>query len=261
MGKVLFTTSWDDGHALDLRVAELLAKHGFKGTFFIPGRVAPGGACNPEGFPVIDTSELRALDSAFELGSHTLDHSYLDAVPPEEARRQVEAGKQWLEDQLGRPVEGFCYPGGHHNAAVRQIVREAGFRYARTTEELHHDVGSDPYRIPVALQFYPRALKGIVKTFIKGAHPWQERRVFGAAITRQELGARLRAVLDRLVEKGGVFHFWGHSWEVEKFGGWTVLDAFLRYAAERVPPEDRVTTMDLAHKPEESADWRPAAAA
>jgi hypothetical protein len=27
------TTSWDDGHPLDLRVAELLAKYGLKDTF------------------------------------------------------------------------------------------------------------------------------------------------------------------------------------------------------------------------------------
>ena len=30
------TTSWDDGHPLDLRVAELLAKYGLQGTFYVP---------------------------------------------------------------------------------------------------------------------------------------------------------------------------------------------------------------------------------
>jgi hypothetical protein len=30
------TTSWDDGHPSDLRVAELLIKHGLRGTFYVP---------------------------------------------------------------------------------------------------------------------------------------------------------------------------------------------------------------------------------
>ncbi len=30
------TTSWDDGHPLDFRVAELLSKYGLRGTFYIP---------------------------------------------------------------------------------------------------------------------------------------------------------------------------------------------------------------------------------
>ena len=49
-----FTTSWDDGHPLDLRLAELLATHGFSGTFYVPRG-------NREGRPVMTTAELRAL--------------------------------------------------------------------------------------------------------------------------------------------------------------------------------------------------------
>src|SRR4051794_21779274 len=36
-GKPVFiTTSWDDGHPLDIRIAELLAKYDLPGTFYIP---------------------------------------------------------------------------------------------------------------------------------------------------------------------------------------------------------------------------------
>ena len=45
----IVTTSWDDGHSTDLRVAELLAAHGLKGTFYVafnhPNR--PEIASNP----------------------------------------------------------------------------------------------------------------------------------------------------------------------------------------------------------------------
>jgi len=35
MKKVIVTTSWDDGHLLDLRLAQLLQDAGLKGTFYI----------------------------------------------------------------------------------------------------------------------------------------------------------------------------------------------------------------------------------
>jgi len=34
-GKVYVTTSWDDGHELDLRLASELAAHGMAGTFYV----------------------------------------------------------------------------------------------------------------------------------------------------------------------------------------------------------------------------------
>lgn len=58
-------------------------------------------------------------------------------------------------------------------------------------------------------------------------------------------------MLDRLCERGGVCHVWGHSWEV--------LDGFLRYAAQRVPPEGRVTVAEIA-RVWEAAPLQPAVA-
>ena len=35
MKKTIVTTSWDDGHKLDLKLAALLKKYNIKGTFYI----------------------------------------------------------------------------------------------------------------------------------------------------------------------------------------------------------------------------------
>jgi len=51
--------------------------------------------------------------------------------------------------------------------------------------------------------------------------------------------SRLRAALDYVCNRGGIFHLWGHSWEIEEFGGWALLDDFLRYAADRILPARR----------------------
>ncbi|MGH7837447.1 MAG: polysaccharide deacetylase family protein, partial [Candidatus Binataceae bacterium] len=61
------TTSWDDGHPLDLRVAELLAAHGVRGTFYVPVRASADSLMKPA-----DLRRLRNL--GMEIGAHTVSH-------------------------------------------------------------------------------------------------------------------------------------------------------------------------------------------
>jgi peptidoglycan/xylan/chitin deacetylase (PgdA/CDA1 family) len=51
-----------------------------------------------------------------------------------DAHEEIVASKKKLEDLLGRPVEDFCYPYGDWNESVRDLVMEAGYRTACTTE-------------------------------------------------------------------------------------------------------------------------------
>ncbi|MEO9186674.1 MAG: polysaccharide deacetylase family protein, partial [Kofleriaceae bacterium] len=143
----VFTTSWDDGHPLDLRVAELLATYGFRGTFYVPRR-------NLEGRAVLSRRELATLGAQFEIGGHSYDHVRLTRVPTAAAAHQVYAIKAALEDELGRSIAGFCYPGGAHDRSVRELVRRAGFRYARTIENLWLAGPIDPFQLPTTLQLY-----------------------------------------------------------------------------------------------------------
>jgi peptidoglycan/xylan/chitin deacetylase (PgdA/CDA1 family) len=235
-----------------MRVAALLHKHGLKGTFYVPGRMPPGGCYGPEGFDVLKTGELRELASEFEVGSHTLDHRRLDGLAPDVARHQILAGKQFLEDQLGQRVAGFCYPNGFHDPSARDIVRDCGFDYGRTTEDLHDDIGPDPFQMPVALHFYPRRRAYVVRSFISeerrrlGARRWTQRLpMFVAAAAKDDFESRFRRMVDRVCKRGGVFHMWGHSWEVDRIGGWDLLDRVLGYAAERFPQGGRVPNRAL----------------
>jgi peptidoglycan/xylan/chitin deacetylase (PgdA/CDA1 family) len=65
MKSALFTLSIDDGHPLDLKIAELLKRYDIPATFYIPLH-------NSEGHPVLQTSALCELAKHFEIGSHTL---------------------------------------------------------------------------------------------------------------------------------------------------------------------------------------------
>src|SRR3989344_6448243 len=72
MKKVIVTTSWDDGHKLDLKVASILKKYSIKGTFYI---------C-PEDrelrkSELLSDREIVMLSKDFEIGAHTMTHLLL----------------------------------------------------------------------------------------------------------------------------------------------------------------------------------------
>jgi hypothetical protein len=41
------------------------------------------------------------------------------------------------------------------------------------------------------------------------------------------------AAFDRALKEGGVFHLWGHSWEIEKYGLWEKLERFFAHVKEQ----------------------------
>jgi peptidoglycan-N-acetylglucosamine deacetylase len=234
---LLFTTSWDDGHPLDSRLAEILARHGCKGTFYVPCR-------NRDGRPVVSVSELCGIASSYEIGGHTLDHCFLDGVDPAEARRQIVDGKSTLEDRIGAATRGFAYPGGKHNRFLQGIVRDAGYAYGRTIECYCLAPHADPYVMPTTLQVYRHGMVALLKNYLKRGHLMSRAPVLLAALDRGDLLATLLHVLDLAITKGGVLHLWGHSWELESRGLWGTLDAFLAEVAGRIPQSDRVTNFE-----------------
>lgn len=233
MTALRFTTSWDDGHPLDLRLAELLAARGFAATFYVPRG-------NREGRSVMTARELRALGAGFEIGGHTLDHVRLPGLPAAERDRQLRDGKRCVEDELGRAITGFCYPGGAHDARTRRAVRAAGFGYARTVTNLSLDPPRDRFQVATTLQLFPHRRRTYLRNFARrGA--WRRRALpLAICLGDRSLDHRLEDVLRFAVQRGGVFHLWGHSWEIEAAGLWGALDRFLRVADRLIPPGHRV---------------------
>lgn len=236
---MLFTTSWDDGHPDDLRLADMLASHGFVGTFYVP-------LTNIEGLPVMNAAELRHLaDAGMEIGSHTLDHVYANRVPLADWTRQVNDGRQALEQALGRPVPGFCYPGGKIVRGAPSVVQGAGFGYARTTENLRLDAGEDRFLIPTTLQICRHDRLTMTRNYVRHRRFGMRRQAYFSTLRHPELQARLRGLLHEAQRNDGVFHLWGHSWELEAQDLWGELDAFLRYAAGCVARSDRIINARL----------------
>jgi len=225
---MIFTTSWDDGHPCDERIAAMLDRYGLAGTFYIPIR-------NREGHAVMGPSAIQELDRRFEVGSHTRDHVYLPGRSFEELNNQIVSGRQELENILGHEVEGFCYPGGRINAVVRQAVIGAGFSYARGIENLWLNCGNDPFNVTTTIQFYPHHRQVLWRNFIRGGNYIDRIRVFRTvAVANDWLSAMLRLV-GLQTDTDNTVHIWGHSWEIEQRGLWSQLDDFFRCVSEFRP--------------------------
>ncbi len=216
----IVTTSWDDGHVADLRLAELLERHDVRGTFYVPFRAVRK--------PLLKPGQLgTVVDAGFEVGAHSVTHPSLAGLPRTWLVAEVLDSKRRLEDILGARVDSFCYPNGRFDRACRRSVRDAGYRLARTTVNLRTSVGPDEWAMPTSLQFFPHDPVQRMRIFasnrdLSGAWLWA---------SRYRCAARLEALADALfadvIQSGGVFHLWGHSWEIDQFDLWRPLERLL----------------------------------
>ncbi|EEF57260.1 polysaccharide deacetylase family protein [Pedosphaera parvula] len=84
---------------------------------------------------LMDVSQIREwLAAGQEIGSHSSTHRNLSKLNQVEAREQIFGSKKKLEDTFGIPIRHFCYPHGKWNPMIRDLVGEAGYVTACTTE-------------------------------------------------------------------------------------------------------------------------------
>lgn len=238
---VWITTSWDDGHVHDSRIADLLDRYGLTGTFYIAREYLPLERRLSE-------QDIAQLADRHEIGAHTLTHPLLTMLTPVQAAQEICGSKQWLEDVTGRAITAFCYPRGAHNATVRRLTAAAGFTAARTVEAWRLDAGDDPLALPTSVQVYPFPLRPTDSwraryTPLRRALAHWPLLGFSVQALRN-WSALAQTLLGRAARTGGVWHLWGHSWEVERNGMWDALEEVLA-AAARLPEARPVTNSGL----------------
>jgi peptidoglycan/xylan/chitin deacetylase (PgdA/CDA1 family) len=221
----IVTTSWDDGDVADLKLAELLRSRGLRGTFYVPIHYRERR---------LNHSQLRDLASeGFEIGAHGFSHKLLWGLPADELAQEVGPCKPTLEDIIGREVRMFCYPQGRYDANVMHALKEAGYSGARTVQMLATQPTFDPFQMPTTVQIFPHSpftyLKNVARSRkLEGLQVCLvQRSLLGNWL---ELGKRL---FDAVLENGGIWHLYGHSWEIDSLGLWDGLREILDYVSGR----------------------------
>lgn len=179
---------WDDGDVDDIRLVEILKKHGAKATF----NIMPGGwtlerrlAHHFKGqYPVyrLTLDEMPHVYEGFCLGGHTMTHPDLVSIAPEWALTELAACRRFIETRFGQASCGMAYPYGKYNDRVKELVRQAGYLYARTTGKADRVLNLDD---PMAL------------------HP-----------TCHFLAADFWEKFEAVKAVEGDFYFWGHTYEL-----------------------------------------------
>ena len=159
--------TFDDGYVNVLRHGlEPLAATNFRAVQFLVADLL--GKCNewdvPEGEapePMMDAAQVRDwLAAGHDIGSHTLTHPHLARLPRQKAREEIIASRKKLEDLFDRPIKHFCYPYGDWSEAVRDLVIEAGYQTACTTQAGVNTVADSPFALKRFTARYPsRTLK------------------------------------------------------------------------------------------------------
>ncbi len=134
--------TFDDGYEETYTIAwPLLKRFGFSSTVFI----TPGEIGTP-GFMTWEQAVEMSRDGVL-IGSHTMHHSYLPSVPEEKLPYELVESKRVIEAHLHLPVEYISYPIGGFTAQVQEIVRQAGYRVACTTNRLSSTPGIDRFAL------------------------------------------------------------------------------------------------------------------
>lgn len=181
---------WDDGVANDEGLVKLLRLYNAKATF----NINPGG--NPQHerkigswmfrdrFRVdrLSLDEMKDLYRGFTIAGHSWTHPHPTKIEPAAWRDELVRCKAFIREYFGQERCGMAYPFGDYNEEVKQIVRETGYLYARTCKNVDGPLPlSDPMELPSHCHFMS-----------------------------PDFWTKYEAVR----KAGGVFYFWGHSYEM-----------------------------------------------
>lgn len=156
----------DDGHKSSMEMAEMLARFGFSGTFFM----TMDYCIHQNDF--LKPDEIRALCAdGFDVGTHGRTHMSLADMEQKHMLTELKDSKEWLEDITGKPAAAMSLPGGRGGPAVREAVFNAGYKMLCTSREMMNR----PAPLPVELARFA-VLKGYgqarIKSMLEGRLSW-----------------------------------------------------------------------------------------
>lgn len=194
-------TSWDDGDKLDLKLTELLVKYNLTGIFYLPWLLDKSHNLSrvKEFLTKKDCLEIAKTQ---EIGSHTVSHQFLTRILLEQAEQEIKESRKLWQEFTGQKIASFCYPRGYANEQIIKFVEEAGYTSARNTKIGNLKESPNPF--------------------------WTDTTVH-VGINRQEYNGQnwkdyAFLMLNKCRETDGIYHLFGHSWEIEQNNAWNDLE-------------------------------------
>jgi peptidoglycan/xylan/chitin deacetylase (PgdA/CDA1 family) len=198
-----------------------------RGTFYVP--LQPF-----DGHPALSADDLRSLCAeGFEVGGHGIAHENMSQISLQKATHVVQTCKAVLEDTVGQRLRMFCYPNGRYSHHVVEALKTAGYEGARTVCLLATEVSYGPFDLPTTAQVYPHTRTEYLRNITR-ARSLGRLYDYVAHLSLDndwiEIGKKL---FDRVLKYGGIWHLWGHSWEIQHLGLWDEMQQMLDYVCSR----------------------------
>lgn len=215
----LFTTSWDDGSLLDLRVAEELDHIGFLGTFY--------ATTGPKGSRQIDDAGLKLLSRRHEIGNHGQTHRPFTLLTDQEIIAEAEWGSGEIH-RLGGNSRMVAPPKGEINRRVVRVLGKAAFgvRSAPIVGMAKARAGL----LEPTFQFYPHGWYKLFRN-MAGRRALPSIILLSAWARGGDLRERSIRLLRSASERFPCTHVWGHAKDIERFDLWSALREMLEVAA------------------------------
>jgi peptidoglycan/xylan/chitin deacetylase (PgdA/CDA1 family) len=118
-----FSSRWDDSTVNDVRAAEVMAKYGQYGTFYLNSLSGWYQDSKATGIAVSDPGmEIPRilLQDGDSIGGHTLTHPVLPALSSNAAFKEIMGVRVELESRTASPVMAFVYPFVSFQSPLRQ---------------------------------------------------------------------------------------------------------------------------------------------
>lgn len=148
---------------------------------------------------VASASDLRQLPAGLvAVGSHGVSHRNMCLLNEQEARLELEASRECLEQALGREIDTFVFPYGRHNASLVDMVRSAGYRRVFTGNARPARMTQDEFVIG-RVRVDPSDLLWEFRLKVKGAYCWMP---VMSALKGQMMRRLMRRSPERIEAKG-----------------------------------------------------------